>query len=245
MLLYTALSVRFTVPEAKRRQTALHFWGANLFACCLTAFVWLPCLIQVLHSGRSGKLLEDLMHPMLFHHLGDKICVLGAACLGFAALPLLWQTVGQVSLRMPSGEEYPPKEADRKIEEIIGVVKAYSTCVGEGPFVCEMFGEEASRLREAGADRDGTLKIPHMGWNSLSLLNGGRLFEGLKSEPYVYFVHSYFLCAEDEKIVSARADYGETFDAAVTSGNIFACQFHPEKSGETGLAILKNFLKVK
>lgn len=100
VLLYTALSVRFTVPEAKRRQTALHFWGANLFACCLTAFVWLPCLIQVLHSGRSGKLLEDLMHPMLFHHLGDKICVLGATCLGFAALPLLWQTVGQVSLRM-------------------------------------------------------------------------------------------------------------------------------------------------
>ncbi|MBR6717142.1 MAG: YfhO family protein [Oscillospiraceae bacterium] len=100
VLLYTALSVRFTVPEAKRRQTALHFWGANLFACCLTAFVWLPCLIQVLHSGRSGKLLEDLMHPMLFHHLGDKICVLGATCLGFAALPLLWQTAGQVSLRM-------------------------------------------------------------------------------------------------------------------------------------------------
>ena len=92
--------------------------------------------------------------------------------------------------------------------------------------------------------KDG-LKIPHMGWNSLSLDNDTRLFSDLSDEPYVYFVHSYYLEADDESTVSARAEYGVKIDAAVTKNNVFACQFHPEKSGETGLKILKNFLKVK
>ena len=92
--------------------------------------------------------------------------------------------------------------------------------------------------------KDG-LKIPHMGWNSLSLDNDTRLFSDLSDEPYVYFVHSYYLEADDESAVSARTEYGVKIDAAVTKNNVFACQFHPEKSGETGLKILKNFLKVK
>ena len=86
------------------------------------------------------------------------------------------------------------------------------------------------------------LKIPHMGWNSLNVRDGASLFKGLEKEPYVYFVHSYYLQAKDPKIVAATAEYGVTIHASVEKENVFACQFHPEKSSKTGLAILKNFL---
>ena len=86
------------------------------------------------------------------------------------------------------------------------------------------------------------LKIPHMGWNSLSLAPDGRLFAGISGDPYVYFVHSYYLQAEDPSIVKASAVYGNTtIHASVEQGNVFACQFHPEKSSAVGLKILKNF----
>lgn len=87
---------------------------------------------------------------------------------------------------------------------------------------------------------DAGLKVPHMGWNSLHTADC-RLFNGLPDNPYVYFVHSFYLDAEDKTIVTASCDYGVTFDAAIRSGRVFATQFHPEKSGEIGLAILKNW----
>ncbi len=89
-------------------------------------------------------------------------------------------------------------------------------------------------------DKEG-LKIPHIGWNSLVLENQGRLFEGISPEPYVYFVHSYYLQAEEPEIVKASTEYSAHIHASVEKGNVFACQFHPEKSGEVGLQILKNF----
>ncbi len=88
------------------------------------------------------------------------------------------------------------------------------------------------------------LKVPHMGWNSLKVTPGAKLFEGLPEEPYVYFVHSYYLQAEEPEIVAATTEYGVTIHASVEKDNVFACQFHPEKSGETGLAILKNFVEL-
>ena len=88
------------------------------------------------------------------------------------------------------------------------------------------------------------IKIPHVGWNSLELHNQGRLFWDLSEEPYVYFVHSYYLKAEDLSIVKATTEYSTTIHASVEKGNIFACQFHPEKSGTTGLQILTNFAKL-
>ena len=91
----------------------------------------------------------------------------------------------------------------------------------------------------------GDLKIPHMGWNSLHLQNNGRLFKGLSEESYVYFVHSYYLKAEEPEIVKATAEYGVTIHASVEKGNVFACQFHPEKSSDVGLQILKNFVELK
>ena len=88
------------------------------------------------------------------------------------------------------------------------------------------------------------LKIPHMGWNSLTVSKDSRLLGHLADEPYVYFVHSYYLKAGDEKIVSATCDYGVTIHAAVESENVFATQFHPEKSSETGLSIISKFLEI-
>ena len=85
------------------------------------------------------------------------------------------------------------------------------------------------------------LKIPHIGWNSLALRQRGGLFQGLEEEPYVYFVHSYYLHASDPSIVSAQTEYGVVIDASVCRGSLHAVQFHPEKSGKTGLAMLKNF----
>ena len=85
------------------------------------------------------------------------------------------------------------------------------------------------------------LKIPHIGWNSLTLQNDGRLFRGIDTNPYVYFVHSYYLKAANENIVKATTEYSTTIHASVEQGNVFACQFHPEKSGKVGLAILNNF----
>ena len=92
-------------------------------------------------------------------------------------------------------------------------------------------------------DKD-DLKIPHMGWNSLHLQNQGRLFMGLSEQSYVYFVHSYYLKAEDEQIVKATTDYSVNIHASVEKDNVFACQFHPEKSSDVGLKILKNFVEL-
>ncbi|MEG0216305.1 MAG: imidazole glycerol phosphate synthase subunit HisH [Hungatella sp.] len=88
------------------------------------------------------------------------------------------------------------------------------------------------------------LKIPHMGWNSLDIRPESRLFHGVESGAYVYFVHSYYLEAEDPGIVAATVEYSTKIHAAVEAENLFACQFHPEKSGDVGLQILKNFMEL-
>lgn len=91
---------------------------------------------------------------------------------------------------------------------------------------------------------DQGLKVPQIGWNSLKFPNKGKLFKGIKEDSYVYFVHSYYLKAEDESIVTATTDYVVNVHASVEKDNVFACQFHPEKSSEVGLAILKNFIEL-
>lgn len=88
------------------------------------------------------------------------------------------------------------------------------------------------------------LKIPHMGWNSLQLQNNGRLFQNIPQDMYVYFVHSYYLQAQEPEIVKAVTEYSTEIHASVEKDNVFACQFHPEKSGKYGLEILKNFAEL-
>lgn len=101
------------------------------------------------------------------------------------------------------------------------------------------------------------VKVPHIGWNDLHFHGRGRLFEGIagsikdgqpdgsefRGNPYVYFVHSYYLQAADESIVTATTEYGVTIHASVEKGNVFACQFHPEKSSGVGMRILRNFVE--
>lgn len=92
-------------------------------------------------------------------------------------------------------------------------------------------------------DKEG-FKIPHIGWNSLELMNHGKLFEGIDNHSYVYFVHSYYLKAKEEQIVKGKTNYVTEIHASVEKDNLFACQFHPEKSGKYGLEILKNFAEL-
>lgn len=92
-------------------------------------------------------------------------------------------------------------------------------------------------------EKDG-LKVPHIGWNSLTYPNKGRLYKGIEEESYVYFVHSYYLQADDPSIVVAQTNYGVDIQASVEKDNVFACQFHPEKSSGVGMTILKNFIQI-
>jgi glutamine amidotransferase len=85
------------------------------------------------------------------------------------------------------------------------------------------------------------LKIPHMGWNSISIKKEGPYLEGIENETYLYFVHSYYVKPENEKVIATTTDYGVEFVSSILKDNIFACQFHPEKSQKAGLKILENF----
>ncbi len=138
------------------------------------------------------------------------------------------------------------KGLDRVIEDIISEGKPFlGICVGmqmlfeeseESPSVPGL-GILKGKIRRI--PETGSVKIPHMGWNDIRCR--GRLFEGLPENPYMYFVHSYYLDAEDKSIVSAKTFYGTEIEAAVEKGNLFATQFHPEKSSSDGLKILSNF----
>jgi glutamine amidotransferase len=89
-----------------------------------------------------------------------------------------------------------------------------------------------------------TVKVPHMGWNTLNIVKKNELFEGIAEGSFVYFVHSLYPIPVDKKIVCTQTEYGTTFTSAVASKNIYGTQFHPEKSGDLGLKILKNFAKL-
>ena len=92
-------------------------------------------------------------------------------------------------------------------------------------------------------DKDG-FKVPHIGWNSLDIKKGAKLFAGVTDNSYVYFVHSYYLESDNPEDVAATTEYSAHIHASVEHGNVFACQFHPEKSSDVGLRILKNFIKI-
>jgi glutamine amidotransferase len=147
---------------------------------------------------------------------------------------------------------------DRSLD---GVVKR---CIHEGkPFfgIClgfqmlfdwsEEHGEDGAPVPGLGIFKgtvrqfrfDKGLKVPHMGWNCLEVMKEDPIFSGLPDKPYVYFVHSYYVEAADRSLVAARSDYGITFDAAISCGNVRATQFHPEKSGDVGIRMIKNFVK--
>ena len=139
-------------------------------------------------------------------------------------------------------------ELDRAIKEVVAMDKPFlGICLGlqllfessdETPGVEGLGILKGNILR---IPEEEGLKIPHIGWNSLEFPREGRLFQELPADPYVYFVHSYYLQAQEPQIVTATCEYGVQIHASVEKNQVFACQFHPEKSGEVGLKILKNF----
>ncbi len=139
-------------------------------------------------------------------------------------------------------------ELDKAIHEFVATGKPFlGICLGLQLLFDsseESKGVEGLHLLEGDVlripDNQG-LKVPHIGWNSLDYPNKGKLYEGIDEGSFVYFVHSYYLKAKQESIVTATTEYGCHIHASIEKDNIFACQFHPEKSSSVGLKILENF----
>ena len=178
------------------------------------------------HLGQETILTRD------FHEIlrADKVILPGVGSFGDAMAHL---------------KKY---ELDRAIREVVAEKKPFlGICLGlqllfrssdESPGVEGiglLDGEIVSIPPKEG------YKIPHMGWNSIEIKEGAGLFRGIENQSYVYFVHSYYLKADHPEDVAATTDYIVPIHASVEHGNVFACQFHPEKSGDVGLQILRNF----
>ena len=129
--------------------------------------------------------------------------------------------------------------AQAKKKPILGICLGMQLLFDAGEEVreCKGLGLVPGRVERIVTQR----KLPHIGWNSLILQNNSPLFRGLDQGSYVYFVHTFCGVARREENVIARTQYGADIVAAVQAGSVFGCQFHPEKSGEVGLQILKNF----
>ena len=140
-------------------------------------------------------------------------------------------------LRGPGLDQVLIAESQKK--PILGICLGMQLLLERGEEVrpCEGLGFVKGSVRKINT----ALKLPHIGWNELHFQNDSPLFRGIDEGAYVYFVHSFCAVAEDESQVIARTDYGASVVAAVQNGNVFGTQFHPEKSGEIGLAMLKNF----
>ena len=157
--------------------------------------------------------------------------------------------VGAFGIAMENLKKY---ELDKVIKEVAEKKKPFlGICLGlqllfEGSE--ENSGVEGLHILEGEITKipeEFGLKIPHIGWNSLELQNNGSLFRDIPQDAFVYFVHSYYLKAKEKEIVKAITKYGVEVHAAVEKDNVFACQFHPEKSSSIGLKILKNFAEAE
>ncbi|MDE7312559.1 MAG: imidazole glycerol phosphate synthase subunit HisH [Eubacterium sp.] len=183
-----------------------------------------------------------------FQRLGEEAAITRNSREILAADRIVLPGVGSFGAAMCQLKKY---ELDRVIQEAIAQKTPFlGICLGlqllfegsEENGGAEGLGILRGRILKI-PDAPG-LKIPHIGWNSLALQNDGRLFAGVDGQPYVYFVHSYYLKAADTQIVKAVARYGVDIHASVEHENLFACQFHPEKSSTAGLKLLENFLKI-
>lgn len=182
------------------------------------------------------------------NYLGEEVVVTRDRNILLHADKVILPGVGAFGDAMSNLKKY---ELDNVIHEVVAVNKPFlGICLG----LQLLFEQSDESLGVEGLgvlrgeilripDKEG-LKIPHIGWNSLNFKNNGRLFQGIENDAYVYFVHSYYLKANDEKIVTATTDYSTIIHASVEQDNVFACQFHPEKSSKVGLKILENFAKL-
>jgi glutamine amidotransferase len=136
-------------------------------------------------------------------------------------------------------------------EELVDVVKGgipvFGICLGMQLFFPESeegAGNGLAFFEGKNIRLPNSVKVPHMGWNTLRIVKQNEILNGLNDESYVYFVHSLYPVPIDKEIVCAQTDYGTTFTSVVARKNVYGTQFHPEKSGDIGLRILKNFAKL-
>lgn len=193
-------------------------YGAGNLQSVVKAFEFIGCRVKIIQNPEELQKADAAILPGV-GSFGDAMNSLTAR--GFVApirefvrtgKPFLGICLG-LQLLFESSEESPGVEG-------LGILKGKILRIPDAP----------------------GLKIPHIGWNSLQYQgNPSMLFQGLSQSPYVYFVHSYYLQAEDPGVVIATAEYGVAIHAAVQKGSLFACQFHPEKSGSEGLQMLRNF----
>ena len=182
------------------------------------------------------------------HLLGEEVCVTRDAKTILQAEKVILPGVGAFGDAMEKLTGYGLVPVIKQV--VANKTPFLGICLGlqllfesseESPWV-EGLGILAGKIIQI--PKDAGLKVPHIGWNSLKYPNKGRLFAGLKEDSYVYFVHSFYLAAEEPEIVTATTDYATLIHASVEKDNVFACQFHPEKSSDTGLQILKNFVNI-
>lgn len=183
-----------------------------------------------------------------FHHLGSEAIITSDKEVILNADAIVLPGVGAFADAMQRLEALEMVEV---IKNVVAVNKPFlGICLGmqllfeyseEGNGEVEGLGILKGGIKEL--PRDVKLKVPHIGWNSLNVRDNSSLFSDLPESPFVYFVHSYYLKAAED-IVIATVKYGIEFDAAVAKGNIVATQFHPEKSGDVGLQILANWVKL-
>lgn len=175
-------------------------------------------------------------------HLGLNSCVTGEAGEIERADAVILPGVGAFpdaaeKLRGAGLDRVLTAQAEKK--PVLGICLGMQLLFDRGEEVrrCDGLGLIGGTVKRIETQR----KLPHIGWNSLKFQNDSPIFKGLDDGAYVYFVHSYCACAQHEADVTAYTDHGARIAAAVGQGNVFGCQFHPEKSGEAGLVILKNF----
>lgn len=195
-------------------------------------------LIAIVDYGVGN--LKSVTNAM--NYLGLNTCITSEASELERADAIILPGVGAFpdaaeKLRAPGLDKVVVAQAEKK--PVLGICLGMQLLFDRGEEVrpCDGLGLIGGKI----ARIETRYKLPHIGWNSLKFLNNSPLFKGLDDGAYVYFVHSFCGYAEREEDVIARTDYGPSVVAAVGHGNVYGCQFHPEKSGETGLVILKNF----
>lgn len=191
--------------------------------------------------------MKSVEKALLF--LGENVCVTRERERILSADKVILPGVGSFGRAMEKIRGYGLEEV---IKEIIGKGTPFlGICLGL-QLLFER-SEESDGVKGLGILKGEILKIPEknggkvpqIGWNSLRYPNQGRLFAGVPEDAYVYFVHSYYLKAEEEGIVTAMTEYNTLIHASVEKDNVFACQFHPEKSSKVGLDILRNFIQIQ
>ena len=195
-------------------------------------------LIAIVDYGVGN--LKSVTNAM--NYLGLNTCITSEASELERADAIILPGVGAFpdaaeKLRAPGLDKVVVAQAEKK--PVLGICLGMQLLFERGEEVrpCDGLGLIGGKI----ARIETQYKLPHIGWNSLKFQNNSPLFKGLDDGAYVYFVHSFCGYAEREEDVIARTDYGPSVVAAVGHGNVYGCQFHPEKSGETGLVILKNF----